>query len=37
MINPTDIEKMNTKEGRKEFDPNMLAEFENGKGDDEDE
>lgn len=37
MINPTDIEDINTEEGKKKFDPNMIEEFENGKGDDEDE
>ena len=37
MINPSDIEKMDTPEGRKELSPEFLAEFENNKGDDEDE
>ena len=31
MVNPGDIEKMETEEGRKEFDPEMLTEFEGGK------
>lgn len=37
MINPVDIEVMDTEEGKKEFDPGFLKEFEDGKGDDEDE
>lgn len=36
MINPIDIEKLDTPEGRAELDPDFVAEFENGKGDDED-
>ena len=36
MISPMDIEKLDTEEGRKELDPAFVAEFENGKGDDED-
>lgn len=35
MINPSDIEKLDTEEGRKELDPEFVAEFENCKGDDE--
>lgn len=31
MINPGDIEKLNTEEGKQEFDPEMLSEFEGGK------
>lgn len=37
MINPKDIENINTEEGRAELPPEFLAEFENNKGDDEDE
>lgn len=37
MMNPTDIELLETEEGKNQFDPEFLAEFENGKGDDEDE
>lgn len=37
MINPSDIEKMSTEEGKKIFDPNMLGEFENGKEEGEDD
>ena len=37
MINPSDIELMETDEGKKQFDPEFLKEFENGKGDDENE
>lgn len=37
MINPSDIDKLNSEEGKKEFDPNMIKEFENGKGEDEDD
>lgn len=37
MINPSDITLLDTEEGRKEFDPEFLAEFENGKGDEDDE
>ena len=37
MINPSDIEKMDTVEGRKELNPEFLSEFENNKGDDKDE
>lgn len=34
MINPKDLEKLDTPEGRKELPPEFVAEFENGKGDD---
>ena len=37
MINPSDIELMETEEGKKKFDSEFINEFENGKGDDEDE
>ena len=37
MMNPTDIELLETEEGKNQFDPEFLAEFENGKGDDEDQ
>ena len=36
MINPSDIRKLDTEEGRKELDPDFVAEFQNGKGSDED-
>lgn len=36
MINPKDIELLDTEEGRAELDPLFVAEFANGKGDDED-
>ena len=37
MINPKDLEKLNTEEGRKELNPDFVAEFINGKGDDEED
>lgn len=37
MINPKDIELFNTEENKKNIDPNMLEEFRNNKGDDEDD
>lgn len=37
MINPCDIENINTEEGKETLPAELLAEFENGKGDDEDE
>lgn len=37
MLNPSDVVALETGEGLEELDPNMVAEFENGKGDDEDE
>lgn len=37
MINPCDIEKIGTDEGKQLFSDEFLMEFENGKGDDEDE
>ena len=37
MINPADIEKIGTEEGKDLFDETLLAEFENGKEDGEDE
>ena len=37
MINPKDIEKLEDKKRKKELDPEFVAEFEDGKGDDEDE
>lgn len=36
MINPKDIELLDSEEGRKELDPEFVAEITNGKGDDED-
>lgn len=36
MINPDIIDKMDTHEGKAELDPEMLAEFENGKDENED-
>ena len=36
MINPKDIELIGTDQ-ETEFDPELLKEFENGKGDDENE
>ena len=37
MFNPCDIDKLDTPEGRNELNPEFVAEFENGKGDDDDE
>lgn len=36
MINPKDVELLDTEEGKKELDPDFVNEFANGKGDDED-
>lgn len=36
MINPKDIELLDTEEGRKQLDPEFVEEFSPGKGDDED-
>lgn len=36
MINPKDLELLNTEEGKKELDPNFVDEFDGGKEDDED-
>ena len=36
MINPKDLELLDTEEGRKELDPNFVSEFEGGKEDGED-
>lgn len=37
MLNPKDIEGLNVGEGTDQFSEEMLSEFENGKGEDEDE
>lgn len=37
MLNPKDIDLMDTPEGRKKLPPEFLTEMENNKGDDEDE
>lgn len=37
MFNPTDIELLDTEEGKKKLDPNFVNEFENNKGEDDDE
>ena len=37
MINPKDLKKLDSEEGRKELNPEFVAEFENGKGDDEED
>lgn len=37
MINPGDIVSLETGEGIENLDPNFVEEFNNGKGDDEDE
>jgi hypothetical protein len=34
MINPKDIEPINTEEGKKNFGDEFIKEFTNGKGDD---
>lgn len=36
MINPKDVELLDTEEGRKELEPEFIEEFSGGKGDDED-
>lgn len=36
MFNPKDLELLDTEEGRKQLDPDFVAEVTNGKGDDED-
>lgn len=36
MINPKDIELLDTEEGKKELNPEFVEEFGPGKGDDED-
>lgn len=36
MINPRDIESMDTEQGRKELGDEFVDEFTNGKGDDQD-
>lgn len=36
MINPKDIELLDTEEGMYELDPEFIEEFGPGKGDDED-
>lgn len=35
MLNPKDVENIDTVEGQQEFSEEMLAEFSNGKGGDE--
>ena len=37
MLSPKDIEKLDSEEGRLELPPEFVAEFENNKGDDEDD
>lgn len=37
MINPKDIELLDSEEGKLQLDPDFVAEFENGKGDDEED
>ncbi len=37
MLNPGDILSLDTGEGLDNLDPNMVEEFENGKGDEEDD
>lgn len=36
MINPKDIESIDTEEGKKNLGEEFIKEFTNGKGDDED-
>lgn len=36
MLNPKDLELLDSEEGCKELDPAFVEEFSNGKGDDED-
>lgn len=36
MLNPKDIENLFNLEENKDLDPEFVAEFKNGKGDDED-
>lgn len=37
MINPADIDLIGTEEGKEIFPEELLVEFEDGKGDDEEE
>jgi len=37
MINPKDVKLLDTVDGRKQLPPEFVAEFENGKGDDEED
>lgn len=37
MINPKDVELLDTEEGRAQLDPDFVEEFANGKGGDEDD
>lgn len=37
MLNPGDVVALETGEGLENLDPNLVAEFENGKGDDDED